>query len=550
MSDLNKSIRSTEHKVAVEVLNIIVSKANEYADTIAKEQNEKSLVSKIKKGEPANKADVEKLLPVTGGVFSSGNAGNLDLLEVLFLQSIFSENKINADNVKTIADVIKGTSDTKKSIEKYLLEYFLAPLESVWAADQYQNDKFNGLSDATNKVFGIIYTDFLSTPDAITAIDFSSANFQAKKINKDGFNLIIKRCLKIDVDTKVTKQLIDKGIDLIAPSKTLVSDLHSHVKFAFYQKINAAYINLDKSANDSADYSKMAVDSVKLNSELDEAVKLIENKGGAIGLKFDDIDAFIGQSYARANEYIGDTVKEESTSKPETKPEEPKSKPEEPKSKPEESKPKPEEPKPKPEEPKSKPEESKPKPDDVKPKTNQISEKFITQVITQFKADTAKSDDLNFGKVQVKNILKSLGENVLNAETAKNYVKNLMKYKSGSLGADAFKPIGEYQNSVKDALYTCANYLKNGKHLNNCFARLNDQKLIDGVKQEAKSDVCYFKQFESGNGQYSNLHITFAGEGHPNYRVEKTANPTGGCIEIKDNDPLELLAIAVELTAE
>ncbi len=115
MAELNQSIRSNEHKVAVDVLSNIVSSAKEYADTIAKEQSEKNLVSKVKEGKKVSKADVEKLLPVNGGLGGWGaKEGNLDLLEVLFLESIFSNNKINAENVKTIADVIKSNDTAKK----------------------------------------------------------------------------------------------------------------------------------------------------------------------------------------------------------------------------------------------------------------------------------------------------------------------------------------------------------------------------------------------------------------------------------------------------
>lgn len=228
MADLNKSIRSIEHEVAVDVLNSIVSNANEYADTVAIEKDEKTLVAQVREGKKVNKADVVKLLPVDGGMTGWGKVkGNLDLLEVLFLESIFSRNKINADNVQIIADVIKSNDIVKKSIESYLLEYFLVPLESVWAADQYQDDKSDELSDAANKVFKIIYKDFLSTPEAINTIDFSPTNFEAKKINVDAFNLIITRCINLDVDAEKIEKLINKGIALIASNKHALSDLYS-----------------------------------------------------------------------------------------------------------------------------------------------------------------------------------------------------------------------------------------------------------------------------------------------------------------------------------
>jgi hypothetical protein len=185
MTDLNKVIRSIEHEAAADLLNTIVSNTKEYADTIAKEKSEIDLLAKVRDGNKVNKAAVEKLLPVEAGILSSKIEGNLDLLEVLFLESIFSQNKVNADNVQIIADVIKGNAIVKKSIESYLLEYFLVPLESVWAADQYQNDKVDELSDGAKKVFEIIYKGFLSTPESIEAIDFTSDNFEAKNINID-----------------------------------------------------------------------------------------------------------------------------------------------------------------------------------------------------------------------------------------------------------------------------------------------------------------------------------------------------------------------------
>ena len=532
MADLNKSIRSIEHEVAVDVLNSIVSNANEYADTVAIEKDEKTLVTAVRAGNKVNKADVEKLLPVEGGIGGWGKVeGNLDLLEVLFLESIFSENKVNADNVQIIADVIKSNDGIKKEVEGDLLKYYLAPLESVWVADQYQNDKSDELSDAAKKVFKIIYKDFLSTPEAISAIDFSLANFKTKDIKIDAFNLIIKRCIDLGVDAKVIKQLIDKGISLIATNEIFLLDLHSQVKYEFYEKANKAFLDLDKTAKDDAEYSKMDEDSINANKELLEAVEVIEAKAAEIGLnlKDDDEGAEIMRLFIKSGvEYIN-TDSGITLSKVETETEEPKVETET-------------------EKPKAEPETEKPKAEPETPKANEISEEFVKGVmnkVTQFKG---QHDDLNLGSIQVKNILKSLSNSILTSEDAKNSVKALMSYKSGSLGAEKFKPVGEYQDAVKNALYTCANYLKSGKHVNNCFFRLKEDKLTKAVKQEAKDDACYYKVSESGDGQFVNLHIKFSDEGYPSYNAEKTANAGRECTEIQDNDPLELLAIAAELT--
>ncbi len=309
MAELNQSIRSNEHKVAVDVLSNIVSSATEYADTIAKEQSEKNLVSKVKEGKKVSKADVEKLLPVNGGLGGWGaKEGNLDLLEVLFLESIFSNNKINAENVKTIADVIKSNDTAKKSIEGYLLEYFLVPMEAVWAADQYQNDSFDGLSDAAKKVFNIIYKDFLSTPEAIAAIDFTLNNLQQKEIEKDAFNLIITRCIEFDVSAKNIKILIEKGMPLIESDKALLSDLHSQLGIGYYRKYQNKFETEHNNANDTGDivveYDTIDIKAQEEYNIIKELVEQIETNGKALSLDFEAMDEYISQLIEGFKKYL------------------------------------------------------------------------------------------------------------------------------------------------------------------------------------------------------------------------------------------------------
>lgn len=555
MADLNQSIRSIEHEVAVDVINTIVTNANEYADTIAKEESEIKLLTNVRDGKKVNKADVEKLLPTSGTLGIGGNVGNLDLLEVLFLESIFSQNKVNAENVKTIGEIIKTNDVTKKSIQDNLLEYFLAPLESVWAADQYQNEKFDKLSDAANKVFGIIYKDFLSTPESIKAIDFTPTNFEKKEIKKDAFNLIIKRCIDLGVNAKTIKDLVNKGISVIESDKELLLDLHSYVKFAYYKAVNEKFKDLDGKAKDDADYSEMSKEAIEGVKELGEAIKSIEDKSAKIGLEIEgSIEEFINLANERAAAYFNAASGISSSEAP-AKPKAPEAaeEPETPATAKTETPapaktetPAAEEPEtPAPAKPKAPAAEEPKAPAPAKP---QISEEFISNVIVEAKKYEGESEEL-FGDLQVKNILKDLSGRVLSKEEVTKDIKKLMSFNSGSLG-ERFKPVGEYQDVVKNALYTCANYQKSNKYHNNCFAGLKEGKLTESVKKEAKDNVCYYKVSENGSGQYVNLDIKFTEKGYPEYSATKTANPKNDCSEIKNNDPLELLAIAEELTTE
>jgi hypothetical protein len=314
--------------------------------------------------------------------------------------------------------------------------------------------------------------------------------------------------LDLGVDAKVTEKLINKGISLIASKGVFLKDLYNQIKSVFIKEINKAFVRHDENATDDADYLKMSDDAVKEANALGRAIEVIETKGKGIGLKFDDsIENIVNSANESFKASIMDKVGSLSNAEPTAE-------------------------------------------TNAEPTANEISEKFIKGVMEKVTEFKFKPDDLTLGNVQVINILKDLGNSILTAEKAKNSVVELMNYKSGSLGSEAFKPVGEYQGAVKNALYTCANYLKSGKHVNNCFSRLKEDKLIKAVKQEAKGDACYYKMSEKGDGQFVNLHIKFSDEGYPSYNAEKTANAGRECIEIQDNAPLELLAIAEELTID